>query len=230
MKNLVLYVTFGYPTKQKFFEILDTVEKFNVGYVELGIPVFDPYLDGTTVKESQAKVLSDLSTEKIASMLSEIRERYSFKIILMTYSEGVEQFNLRRLSKNLYDALLCVDKVLDRRDFSGFVHIFNHTMSKAEIDSKLSQSAQFIYLVSGEGKTGEFAHLPSEYTELLPYVKKNTALPVFVGFGVKSPEDILSILKNGADGAIIGSEFINRYNKEGITGIESYLSEIQTAY
>lgn len=230
MKNLVLYLTINYPTKSQFFEILDVIEKFHVGYVEIGIPVSDPYLDGSTVKKSQEMVFPRLSSETIVSLLREIRERYSFKLILMTYSEGVKQFELFQMSKNLYDALLCVDEELEEEMFSGLVHTFTKNMDRAEIDLKLSQSSEFVYLVSGEGKTGEFTHLPDDYTELLPYVKRNTELPVFVGFGVKNSADIRSILDNGGDGAIIGSEFINRYNEDGIFGIEQYLSEIQNVY
>ena len=87
MKNLVLYLTINYPTREKFFEILDIVEEFQIGYVEIGIPVSDPYIDGSIVRESQEKVFSTLSIKEIDSVLQEIRERYTFKVILMTYNE-----------------------------------------------------------------------------------------------------------------------------------------------
>lgn len=230
MKNLVLYLTINYPTRQTFFEILDVVEKFQIGYVEVGIPVADPYVDGLTVRESQEKVFPTLSTKEIASVLSEIRERYSFKTILMTYYEGVEHFKLGQLSRTLYDAILCIDRKLPEENYSGLVHTFTRNMDKNLIDSQLSQSSQFIYLVSGEGKTGEFNQLPEDYVDLITYLKNGTQLPVFVGFGVKSSADISSILANGADGAIIGSEFIKRFNEGGIPSIEEYLSGISEIY
>ncbi len=125
MKNLVLYLTINYPTRQTFFEILDVVEEFKIGYVEIGIPVADPYLDGAIVRESQEKVFPDLTMEEITSVLAEIRERYSFKIILMTYNEGVESFKLEQLSQSTYDAILCVDKKLDTEKYPGLVHTFS---------------------------------------------------------------------------------------------------------
>lgn len=230
MKNLVLYLTINYPTQQTFFEILDVIEEFQIGYVEIGIPVSDPYLDGSVVRKSQEKVISDLSAEKIAAVLSEIRERYSFKTILMTYYEGVKHFKLEKLARRLYDAILCVDKNLTGDNYPGFVHTFSQDMDQGLIVSQLSQSSQFIYLVSGEGKTGEFNQLPEEYTKILPYVKKKTNLPIFVGFGVKNQQDIASLLANGADGAIIGSEFIKQFNEGGISGIREYLTDIQAVF
>ncbi|MEQ7197697.1 tryptophan synthase subunit alpha, partial [Enterococcus avium] len=88
MKNLVLYLTINYPTRERFFEILDIVEEFQIGYVEIGIPVSDPYVDGSTVRKSQEKVFPTMSIKEIESVLHEIRKRYSFKVILMTYNEG----------------------------------------------------------------------------------------------------------------------------------------------
>ncbi len=63
-----------------------------------------------------------MSIKEIESVLHEIRKRYSFKVILMTYNEGVEEFKLGQLSQMLYDAILCVDKILPKGDFSGLVH------------------------------------------------------------------------------------------------------------
>jgi tryptophan synthase alpha chain len=103
-------------------------------------------------------------------------------------------------------------------------------MDKEAINNQLAKSSQFVYLVSGEGKTGEFIQLPKDYVDIVPYLKANTQLPVFVGFGVKNSTDIASILANGADGAIIGSEFIKRFNEGGISSIKEYLSKIRSVY
>ena len=136
MKNLVLYLTINYPTREKFFEILDIVEEFQIGYIEIGIPVSDPYIDGSIVRESQEKVFSTLSIKEIDSVLQEIRERYTFKVILMTYNEGVEEFKLGQLSKTRYDAILCVDKKLPEDNFSGLVHTFTKNMDKEAINNQ----------------------------------------------------------------------------------------------
>lgn len=74
---------------------------------------------------------------------------------------------------------------------------------------------------------GEFNQLPKDYISLVSNLKSRYKLSVFVGFGVKTPEDIANIL---TDGAIIGSEFIKRYNDDGILGIEEYLKELQGVF
>lgn len=227
MNNLALYVTINYPTRETFFEILDVIEQFQVGYVEVGIPVENPHLDGGVVRKTQELVYPKLSQEEIVSVLKEIRQRYQFKVILMTYQQGLEHFQLSQVPQQLYDAVLCVDEELDQTQYPGLVHIFTNHLDQATIDEQLANSSQFIYVVSGEGKTGEFEELPEDYLQLLPYIKEHTQLPVFVGFGVKTVEDVASILANGADGAIIGSEFIKHFNQSQLFGIVNYLKELE---
>lgn len=227
MNNLALYVTINYPTRKTFFEILDVIEQFQVGFVEIGIPVENPHLDGEVVRKTQELVYPELSQEEIVSVLQEIRQRYQFKVILMTYQQGVEHFQLSQIPQHLYDAVLCVDEDLDPKKYPGLVHIFTNQLEPTTIDEQLANSTQFVYVVSGEGKTGEFEQLPDDYLQLLPYIKEQTKLPVFVGFGVKTVEDVASILANGADGAIIGSEFIKHFNQSQLFGIVNYLKELE---
>lgn len=230
MNNLALYVTINYPTREKFFEILDVIEQFQVGYVEIGIPVENPHLDGGVVRKTQELVYPNLSQEEIVSVLGEIRQRYQFKVILMTYQQGIERFQLSQVSRHLYDAVLCVDQKLNLKQYSGLVHIFTNQLGQAAIDEQLASSSQFVYVVSGEGKTGEFDQLPDDYLQLLPYIKEHTQLPVFIGFGVKTVKDVISILDSGADGAIIGSEFIKQFNQSQLAGIVNYLNDLEAAF
>lgn len=228
MNNLVLYVTLNYPDRKHFFEILDVIEENEVGYLELGIPVSNPYMDGKIVREAQRKVLKDISFQEIISVLKEIKRRYSFKVILMTYFEGVDCFQLSNISKDLYNGILCVDASLPKEQYPGIVHIITSEMDRQKIDGLLLDASQFIYVTSGNGKTGEFTHLPNEYIENVNYIKSRVSLPVFVGFGIKTDDDIKQVIANGADGAIIGSEFLKTYNKDGISGIKKYLSALNS--
>lgn len=230
MNNLALYVTINYPTREKFFEILDVIEQFQVGYVEIGIPVENPHLDGGVVRKTQELVYPNLSQEEIVSVLGEIRQRYQFKVILMSYQQGIEHFQLSQVPRHLYDAVLCVDQKLNPKQYSGLVHIFTNQLDQAAIDEQLASSSQFVYVVSGEGKTGEFDQLPDDYLQLLPYIKEHTQLPVFIGFGVKTVKDVISILDSGADGAIIGSEFIKQFNQSQLAGIVNYLNDLEATF
>ena len=87
----------------------------------------------------------------------------------------------------------------------------------------------FAYVVSGEGKTGSFNKLPEEYVEVVKKVKSVSKIPAYVGFGIKSAEDVKEVMKNGADGAIIGTEFIKQYQHGGLEALNAYLEELKKA-
>ena len=57
MKDLVLYITAGYPDENTFFKTLDLMDEQKVPILELGIPAEDPFLDGDIIRQSHRKVL-----------------------------------------------------------------------------------------------------------------------------------------------------------------------------
>lgn len=115
------------------FEMLDVVAAFGIGYVEIGIPVEEPHLDGAVVRQTQEKIFPDLTKAEIVSVLAEIRSRYSFNVILMTYQSGVDSFQLDQLSQELYDAILCVDQTFDGKFAGKLVHTFTTAMGKKRL-------------------------------------------------------------------------------------------------
>jgi len=44
--------------------------------------------------------------------------------------------------------------------------------------------------------------------KLIKRVRKNTKLPLCVGFGISKPEHVKAVCKAGADGAIVGSAIV----------------------
>jgi len=70
----------------------------------------------------------------------------------------------------------------------------------------LYKGKQLIYLEAGSGaKTVVNMQLISE-------VKKNITIPLIVGGGIKSKEQLNNAYKNGADMVVIGTAFENKLN------------------
>ena len=67
----------------------------------------------------------------------------------------------------------------------------------------------YVYCISVLGVTGERKVVFDRVKVLVEEVKKNTSIPVAVGFGVSNKSDVSEIGKF-ADGAIIGSALINK--------------------
>jgi tryptophan synthase alpha chain len=230
MKNLVFYLTLHYPDRETFFQILELLDKEKAGYVEIGIPVSNPYIDGAVIGQTHKEVLEQkISSGDVIHTLEEIRSRFAFKVVLMTYKEGVEHFHLSDVPKDLYDGFLCVDGEYPTGAFPNQIAVLGQSLDGEGLAKALEHNELFAYVVSGEGKTGSFDKLPRSYIEVVKKVKSVSKIPAYVGFGIKSAEDVKEVMKNGADGAIIGTEFIKRYQAGGMDALNAYLKQLKKA-
>jgi tryptophan synthase alpha chain len=230
MKNLVFYLPLHYPDKEGFFRILELLDQEEAGYLEIGIPVSDPFMDGDVIRETHKEILArNITPEDVVDTLKEIKRRFRFKVVLMTYKEGVERFRLAEVSKELYHGFLCVDGDYPPETFPNQISVLSKSYDDKALSVALKYNQLFAYVVSGEGKTGSFESLPTEYIEVIKRVKSLSTVPAFVGFGIKSARDVKEVVENGADGAIIGTEFIKRYQMGGMDALTAYIEELKEA-
>ncbi len=230
MKKLIIYITFMYPNKEKFFEILTMLDKCQADVVEIGIPAENPYLDGDIVKHTYEEVLKNkITIEEIKETLQTIKEKFSFKSVVMTYDEGIKKYSLLTNIEDCCDGLLCSDRSLKREEFSKIIQVYNESIESTEMNNMIEANDVFCYVMSGIGKTGSMDKIPNDYIKTIKRLRNITDLPIYVGFGVKGSEDVIKICSNGADGVIIGSHFLKVYNEGGIDNAEKYVKEIKNA-
>ncbi|HET7100612.1 MAG TPA: tryptophan synthase subunit alpha, partial [Terriglobia bacterium] len=102
--------------------------------------------------------------------------------------------------------------------------------SPTSTDERLARIARlstgFVYLVSRPGVTGERASLSEAVGPLTDRVRRFTKLPLAVGFGLSTPEQIRQA-QSLADAAVVGSAFVRaieeRYPTEGEQGMERFV-------
>lgn len=225
-RKLALYLPLGYPNWEMFYRVLQEIEGHGIGCVEIGLPVSNPFMDGETIKKTHELTLPMLNADVVREELIKVRKIFSSRIVLMTYAEGLENFKVRELPCWIYDAVLCVDGVQSRNDYSGIVRIFSESMSDLEMEQAVNESTHFAYVVSAVGKTGGDLSSQHAYIETIKRLRKLSDLPAFVGFGIKDNKGIKEVLSNGADGAIIGTEFIKMLNCKEIVKIRNFINKL----
>lgn len=225
-RKLALYLPLGYPNWEMFYRVLQEIEGHGIGCVEIGLPVSNPFMDGETIKKTHELTLPMLNADVVREELIKVRKIFSSRIVLMTYAEGLENFKVKELPYWIYDAILCVDGVQSRNDYSGIVRIFSESMSDLEMEQAINESTHFAYVVSAAGKTGGDLSSQHAYIETIKRLRKLSDLPAFVGFGIKDNKGIKEVLSNGADGAVIGSEFIRQIDSNNFANITEYLNSI----
>ena len=225
-RKLALYLPLGYPNWEMFYRVLQEIEGHGIGCVEIGLPVSNPFMDAETIKKTHELTLPMLNADVVREELIKVRRIFSSRIVLMTYAEGLENFKVKELPYWIYDAVLCVDGVQSRNDYSGIVRIFSESMSDLEMEQAVNESTHFAYVVSAVGKTGGDLSSQHAYIETIKRLRKLSDLPAFVGFGIKDNKGIKEVLSNGADGAIIGTEFIKMLNYKEIVKIRNFINKL----
>jgi tryptophan synthase alpha chain len=99
------------------------------------------------------------------------------------------------------------------RDFK-LIHLVTPTTPRERSVEIAKLSTGFLYYVSVTGITGERDRLPESLLRELTWLRGQTDLPICVGFGISKPEQA-RLLREVADGIIVGSAFVRRLEEAG---------------
>lgn len=230
-KCITFYLMADYPNRHDFFRSLDILVDNGMDILELGIPVENPHLDGATIAHTHQKVLENGFNEAVlVELLIKIKEKYpDLPLVIMTYGQGINEYGL--LSKGeYYDAILCPDKYLTRRSYDiDLIQIYNEEMDGQTISNQVSNNQGFAYVVTGLGITGGKTDLPNKYLSTMKKLRALSSIPIQIGFGIYSPDQVKTVLDNGADGVIIGSEVIRKINEGDEEKLIRYVQSIVKA-
>ncbi|HET7100171.1 MAG TPA: tryptophan synthase subunit alpha [Terriglobia bacterium] len=239
-KGLVIYVTAGDPSLEATGGLLEAIERGGADIIELGIPFSDPLADGPVIQRASERALASGTTlRKVLQLLPEWRQKVTIPIVLFGYYNPILQYGLedfaREASKAGADGVLTVDLSPEEAD------AYIETMRKWNLDTVFlaaptsteerlrrvaDASTGFLYLIARAGVTGERSQMSQSTRPLIERVRKTTRLPLAVGFGLSSPEQV-RLVQEQADAAVVGSAVVRtieeHFSSEGTTAIESYV-------
>lgn len=222
-KAFITYITAGLPDYAHTREIIKAQEKAGTDIIELGIPFSDPVADGPVIqKASYDAILGGASLEKTFECMEELRaEKVEIPIVFMMYYNTVLHYGVEKFVEKCHacgvDGLIIPDlpfeeqeelqKVLAASDSTILIQLVS-PVSKDRVPVILEKARGFVYCVSSMGVTGQAADFHREILNYLSYVKEISGIPVMMGFGIRTAEDVRP-MKDMIDGAIVGSHFIN---------------------
>lgn len=221
---LSLYFCAGHPTPDSTATIIETLEKNQIDFVEVGIPFTDPMADGPVIQDAATKSLRNGTTlSKIFAQVKEAR-RHGVKmpLILMGYLNPIYHMGYEEFFRNCKEAdvdgviipdlpfndyLQEVKPIADSYNIRIIMLITPET-SDERIHFIDDHTDGFIYMVSSAATTGaqkEFDQKKQAYFNKV----NNMSLkhPRMIGFGISNKQTLESAQANAA-GAIIGSKFV----------------------
>lgn len=237
-KALIPYVMAGDPSPDSFVGLMHDLVSHGANMIEVGLPFSDPMADGPTVALAGERALAGgTSTHQALQMVKKFRETDSTTpVILMGYLNpieiiGYEEF-IRLCDDSGVDGVLVVD--LPPAESGDFVQrLAEHNMNKIFLLSPttlperrkqvMTHCGGYIYYVSLKGVTGSASLDTAAVGEQVQAIKKETDLPICVGFGIRDGQSAAAIGEY-ADGVIVGSELVKNF-----TGLDSNSSQEEIA-
>jgi len=222
----ISYVCAGDPDPQFTVEQVLRLSGAGADIIELGLPFSDPLADGPVIQAAMKRALENgFSTHALMSTIKAIREAGMRKpMVVMTYYNPILQFGIARfcdaLAGSEADGILVVDlppeesQEIDSRAAAcglDVIRLVTPTTSDLRMEKILATASGFVYAVSAAGTTGVRAQLPPSAPALLKRARAMTSLPVALGFGISTPEQVRSALSLGASGVVEGSALIATY-------------------
>ncbi len=90
-----------------------------------------------------------------------------------------------------------------------FIRLTAPTTDEARLPVVLARASGFVYYVSITGITGTKSANAADVDAAVARLRRHTALPVAVGFGIKTPDQAASVARF-ADAAVVGTALVQR--------------------
>ncbi len=216
MKQLVAYITTGFPDKYFTVDLALALRDAGVDTLELGIPFSDPVADGPVIERAnllslqQGFSLADLFevSREIGPMIDTLWMGYFNPF----YHKGMETFIAQAQAAEVsgfiipdlpYEEAAPYKPMIEQAGMS-LIDFIAPTDTPERIAMIARDARKFLYLVAYAGITG--SGQAEDLSPIIEQIRSHTATPIYVGFGVN--EKTAKSKVQGVDGVIVGSAFV----------------------
>jgi tryptophan synthase alpha chain len=229
--GLVTYVTAGDPDVRTSADVLVALADAGADVLEVGVPFSDPVADGPVIQRASERALAaGMTLRGTLDLVARVRRTIETPIVLFTYANPVLRMDPETFASNArasgVDGVLILDYPVEEAEplrgplvSAGLDPIF--LVSPTTTDERIRRSSAlgggFLYVISRLGVTGARDEMSTEMTSLLNRVRRNSSLPVAVGFGISRPEHVTEAWRH-ADAAVVGSALVNVIARNGRDG------------
>jgi tryptophan synthase alpha chain len=244
--GVIPYITSGDPAPAATVPIMHALVKAGADVIELGVPFSDPMADGPVIQRASERALAQgVGLAGVLAMVAAFRASdTATPVVLMGYANPIEAMGQAAFAARAHDA--GVDGVLvvdyppeEAEEFAALlgthglspIFLLSPTTPETRIERVAALARGYVYYVSLKGVTGAANIDTGAVADKLAEIRRHTALPVGVGFGIRDAASAQAIAKV-ADAVVIGSRIIEEIESGPATAAEragAWLAGIRTA-
>jgi tryptophan synthase alpha chain len=221
--GFIPFITAGDPDLVTTELLLLELAAAGADIIELGVPFSDPVADGQVIQRaSERAVRKGVTLTDALRCVSNARQHIDVPIVLFSYLNPLVKFGKERLPNEVkqagVDAVLVTDLIPEeagpwmeafRNDGIDLIFLVAPTTSDERLTRIATQASGFIYAVSRAGVTGARNEMPRDAEPLVKRVRAVSDLPIAVGFGISTAEQVRQVWRF-ADAAVIGSAIVRQ--------------------
>jgi len=238
-KGFIPFITAGDPdlstTKQMIIELANA----GATIIELGVPFSDPMADGPVIQRASDRALQHrFGLKEILDLVAETRKQIETPIILFSYYNPILQFGVERLARAAVAAGVAGVLITDlapeeagrvastlRANGLDLIFLVAPTTTDARLQMIAERASGFIYAVSRAGVTGKRDTVSAEAEKLVKRLRHFSDLPVAVGFGISSAEQVAQVWRY-ADAAVVGSAIVAEIERlQGVPDVANRIGQ-----
>jgi tryptophan synthase alpha chain len=246
-KALVPFLTAGYPDKETFDRLLGAVAASGCRILEIGVPFSDPTADGPVIQAASQRALQEgVTLSDALAMAGRAHRDHGLLPVLMGYLNPILNHGFAAFAadcaRNGVAGCIVPDLPPEEADVLripladqgvALVDLVAPTSPPHRLAMIGSRARGFLYLVAVTGVTGSDSGQGQDLTAYIHRVGGACDLPRYVGFGVNTPEQAVTICRD-ADGVIIGSQLIRIISEavdpeSAVHLVQQFLTEVNRA-
>jgi tryptophan synthase alpha chain len=224
--GFIPFITAGDPDLVTTELLLVELATAGADIIELGVPFTDPVADGEVIQRASERALRrGVTVGDALRCVSNAKKHIDVPIVLFSYFNPLLKFGRDRLVEEVrragIDAVLITDLTPEEggswitafRDHAvDLIFLVAPTTSDERLRRIAQQASGFIYAVSRAGVTGARSEMAPDAESLVRRVRAVSDLPVAVGFGISTSEQVRQVWRF-ADAAVIGSALVSEIEK-----------------
>jgi tryptophan synthase alpha chain len=227
-KGFIPFISAGDPDLATTAQILIELAAAGATVIELGVPFSDPMADGPVIQRASERALKNsFGLHDLLAMVARARQQIDTPIILFSYFNPLLQFGVKRLAQTAKDSgidgVLVTDMTpeesgefeseLRARDLD-MIFLVAPTSTDERLRLVAEHARGFVYAVSRAGVTGTRETVSTEAEKLVTRMRRFTSLPIAVGFGISSVEQVRDVHRY-ADAVVVGSAIVAEMERLG---------------